>query len=430
MDRKRIACWAWLILGVVTLVYGGWTGGGISGWMFYWELEKFGAVFSETHLLVAVFLIAAPGVLLLAEADRRRLRKIDIATSARVWGRRFLAGGALLAAGAGLCYWRTTLFPDSSERPRRIGVGAISTITPVPESNAILVGTPQRAYAVYFREVLTGRFGDTSSWRHGLIPVTPSSWNTNQPVRFLVDTRGSPFSQVFSSDAASPNVMAASGLLLRGQLPVYVRRALTRKGLRIADDAMVLADDRGFGRTPWFVSVAACSIGAFVLLLLGWFWPWALRHSTSELEALRPRAARYAAYSLGGLLILFCLYVALPKLVHITSAQRTGGVITDVLEHHHSFGRYTYTIKYSTPSGQYEESTVLGALFSRNEGDHVTVLYLPGAPDRPEILAFDEDWVLVLIFFVPGASIVTVGRILFRPRREISLGKSRAGIIL
>jgi hypothetical protein len=82
---------------------------------------------------------------------------------------------------------------------------------------------PQRISSAAARRADRSRdYGDGGGldlW-HRFVPITPSGWTPSQPVRFLVD-----------GDAAS-----GRGLLLRGQLPGFVRIGLERKGLRIAGD--------------------------------------------------------------------------------------------------------------------------------------------------------------------------------------------------
>jgi hypothetical protein len=394
--------WVWFGVGIAVLVHGVATGGGIAGLLLSWQLEAFGVVFPVTHVLLAVPLILVPLIMISRAASHGRF---DAEVSGKRWGKRFLIGGLVAAVIGGLCYWRTTFLPSPDDKPQRIVLDEVRSGA-VPEQLAVLVGTLQPAYRVRYKEVLTGRFGTGATFSHSFVPVTESDWSPGRPVRFLVD------SQSHSGDA---------GLLLRGELPAFVRWTLEKNGLRVADDVLVLSSDPDFGRTPWLVSTGFCAIGTFVGLVFGLVLPWSGGKSQEELEALRPRVVRYFFYGIGGALMLLSVCCSIPKAMHIAKAASTTGVITGSQESRGNLGRYSFWVKYSTPHGTYERFAETWTPYRKNVGEKVTVLYSPSKPEEPEILAFDTDWLVYLaIFFLPGLVIAVLGRILVPRRREAS----------
>jgi hypothetical protein len=351
-------------------------------------------------------LIFFPIIALAMDADRRRTAPIDVPRNAKLLGKWFTIGGLVFLVGAGLCYWRTTLFPDPQSAPQRIALDEIAPNATVAECRASLIGRPQEIYDVHYEEVMNGRFGLHSKNYHHFVPVTRSDWHPDQPVRFLADTNGEPLSLTANT----------RGLLLRGQLPGFVRRALTNKGVRIADDVMVFSTRRDFGRTPWFVSTALCSIGAFLFLAMGFAWPRAKPRSEKELAVLRPRVGRYVAFGLGGAVMLIGLAFVIGKVVHIATAASTEGVITNVQGGSQSIAKYSFYVEYSTPQGHFDRFARTSTPFERSVGDIVTVIYKPDQPDKPEFLALDDEWIGYGIVFSVGATVVLFGAIFFRPK--------------
>jgi hypothetical protein len=405
--------WVWFGLGIAVFVHGVATGGGIAGLLLYWQLELFGMVLPVTHVLLAMPLIVVPIIWISREAETwwiHRHRSFDAEISGRLWGRRFIIGGLIAAMIGGLCYWRTALLPSPDDKPQRIVLDEVGSRT-VAESRAVLVGAPQRSYRVRYKEALTGRFGTGTEFSHSFVPVTESGWTPDRPVRFLIDTGGEPLS------TARP-YLSDAGLLLRGELPVFVRAALEKKGLWVADDVLVLSSDPDFGRTPWLVLAAFCAIGTFVGLLVGLVLPWARSKNQEQLEALWPRVVRYFFYAIGGALMLVGACLSIPKVMHIAKAASTTGVITDTQESGNILSKYSFYVEYDTPQGHYRQFADTWTPFGKRIGDKVRVLYSPSAADSPEILAFDTEWVVyVTVFFLPGLAIVFLGRILIRPRR-------------
>jgi hypothetical protein len=398
--------WLWLVLGIALLFYGVYTGGGLAGLFFYWQLQAFGTIFPGTHALLSIPLIFFPIIALAMDADRRRTAPIDISRNAKQLGKWFTIGGFVFLIGAGLCYWRTTLFPDPHSPLQRIALDEMAPDATVAECRASLIGRFRGAYGVRYEEVMNGRFGLHSKDYHHFVPVTRSDWRPDQPVRFLVDTNGEPV----SLDAGT------RGLLLRGQLPGFVRRALTNKGVLIADDVMVFSTRREFGRTPWFVSTALCSIGAFLFIAMGFAWPRTRLRSEKELAVLRPRFGRYVSFALGGAVMLIGLAFAIGKLAHIVSAASTEGVITNVQEGSQTIAKYSFYVEYNTPQGRFDRFARTSTPFERKVGDIVTVIYKPDQPEKPEFLALDDEWIGYGIVIAVGAAVVLFGAIFFRPK--------------
>lgn len=416
MTPIRNRTWLLLALGIAVFAYAMITGGGPIGWLLYWEIQTFGIVFSETYVVVLFLLFVVP-VTDIAKAQGKHFRTapFDPAARARLWGKRNRITGLILACIAGLSLLRTILLPSPDATPQRV---IADTAASLPEHEAILVGTPQRKYAVRYSEAVSTRFGRNASYGHNFIPVTGPAWTSDQPVRFLVDTRGDSSSYFFSREAGGERYATVSGLLLRGKLPTYVRMALEKKGLRIAGDVMLLSSDSDFGRFPWYLIAAFSAIGAFGFLLTGFMTQWMWAKPANEMEAAGLRFARYSAHGIGGAIILLSGVLAIMKIAHIAGAASAEGTITSTMENSHDVGKYSYFVEYTTPSGHYDRQALTDTPISKNVGDRVTVIYDRGAPDHPELLIFDSDWIAYLIIFLPGALIVTLGTILFRPRKK------------
>jgi hypothetical protein len=412
--------WLWLALATGVFAYGLISGGGPIGWLLYWEVETFGIIFSETYVVVAFLLFVVPVTDIAKQQSRRSNAHLDIAAHAKLWGRRNRITGLILAGVAGLSFFRTILLPSPDAPPQRLVLDDISPAAAVPEHKSILVGTPQRKYGVRYTEAVSGRFSGTASYGHNFIPITRSAWTPDQPVRFLVDTDGNSVSSFFSREAGGQRYVTDSGLLLRGKLPVFVRRALQKNGVLIADDVMLLSSGSDFGRLPWYLVAAFSSIGTFVFLLIGFVMPWAWAKPAKEMAALAPRIARYFAFGLGGAIILLSAVLAIQKIVHITASASAEGVITSTLTNSHDFGKYSYFVEYTTPAGHYQRQALTSTPISKDVGDTVVLIYDRRDPGSPEILIFDSDWILYLIILLPGAVIVMLGGILFRPRKKKS----------
>lgn len=406
--RRIYWLWVWLALSFVLFVYGIETGGGPAGLLLYWELQSIGAVFAVTHEIVLLALMLYPFLELLAEAKKRGPRvPFDRIASAKRTIRRSIIGGAIFAILGCLCFLRTMLMPSPNAPPVRIVLDQLSPLAAVEEHESVLVGKPQRAFRVRYTEELTRRFGKGTSFSHDFVPVTRTDWTPDQPIRFLIDTRGNSPSDI------------QNGLLLRGELPVFVEWALKKKGLRIADDVLVLSTDSDFGRTPWYVCTAFCAILAYAGLMIALVGRLTLRPQ-KQLEALRPRIGRYFGYAIGGILILFSGILAIQKIVHIATSASTEGVITFVQTSERHPGQYSFYIDYRTPTQNLHGYAFTSTRISKNVGDKVTVIYDPRDPKTPEILTFDDDWELYIEIFTPGAIIVLLAAILFRskPVRE------------
>jgi hypothetical protein len=123
------------------------------------------------------------------------------------------------------------------------------------------------------------------------------------------------------------------------------------------------------------VSAAFAAIGTFVGLTVGLVLPWARSRKEKELEALRPRVARYLFYGFGGALMLLSVCFSIPKVMHIAKAASTTGVITGTQESKNSFDKYSFYVEYSTPRGHYDRFAETWTPFRKRIGDKVRVLY-------------------------------------------------------
>ena len=407
MTPIRNRTWLWLALATAVFAYGMITGGGPLGWLLYWEVQTFGMIFSETYVIVLFLLYVVPVTDIAKAQGQRRIAHFDITEHSKKWGKRNRITGLILAGIAGLSLFRTILLPSPDAPPQRVVVDDISPAASVPEQKSILVGTPQRKYSVRYTEAVSSRFSHSASYGHNFVPVTGSHWTPDQPVRFVVDT-------------GRQRSVTDPGLLFRGKLPAFVRRALEKKGLRIADDVMLLDSDPDFGRFPWYLIAAFSAIGAFAFLLIGFMMPWIWARPAKEVGAAGLRFLRYYAFFVGGAIILLSAVLAIQKIVHITNSASVEGVVTSTTENSHDLGKYSYYVKYTTPAGRYQHKAFTSTPISKDVGDKVTVIYDRNDPEHPELLIFDSDWILYLIIFFPGAVIVVLGAILFRPRKSKS----------
>ena len=423
--------WVWFGLGIAVFVLGVATGGGIAGLLLYWQLESFGMVFPITHVLLAIPLIFVPIVMICMSREAntwwiRPRKPFDAEARGKHWGRRFLIGALIAAVIGGLCYWRTALLPSPARQNRRglcwtrLGPGRW------PSRGPCWWERPDRPISSGYKEALTGRFGTGTEFSHNFVPVTESDWTLDRPVHFLVDTGGEPLS------TARP-YLSDAGILLRGELPVFVRAALKKKGLQVADDALVLSSDPDFGRIPWLVSAAFCAIGTFVGLLFGLVLPWARSKKQEQLEALRPCVVRYFVYAIGGALMLVGLSLSITKTIHIAKATSTTGVITDTQESGNILSKYSFYVEYNTPQGRYRRFADTWTPFGKRVGDKVRVLYSPSAAGSPQILAFDTEWIVyVTLFFLPGLAIAVPGEDLdsSRARRAEHAGEVKTETLM
>jgi hypothetical protein len=237
MPSRKQLYWLWLGLGIALFLHGIITGGGLAGALLYWELETFNAVKpATTHALLSIPLIFAPIILLAASAGQHRTVQRDVVQRLQHISSVFLIVGSALLIIAGLAFWRTFFLPDPKATPLQIILDDLPSSAAVLEHRSVLVGTPRPQYMLGYDEVLSGRFR-TTRYGHHIIPMTPSDWTPDRPVRFLVDTRGTPVENALRQTPGSQRYTTRRGLLLRNRLPAYVLAGLERKGPIIANDA-------------------------------------------------------------------------------------------------------------------------------------------------------------------------------------------------
>ena len=190
-----------------------------------------------------------------------------------------------------------------------------------------------------YKEALTGRFGTGTEFSHSFVPVTESGWSPDRPVRPLIDTGGDPLS------TARP-YLSDAGLLLRGELPVFVRAALEKKGLSGGRRCAGSFERPRFRSNPLvgFGGIFAPSERSWVCWLV-LVLPWARSKNQKELETIRPRVARYFFYAIGGALMLLSVCCSIPKAVHIAKAASTTGVITDTQESGNILSKYSFYVE-------------------------------------------------------------------------------------
>jgi len=263
MRIRRILYWVWLAVGFATFIYGLNQGGGPAGWLLAWEVARFGRLWdAETHLLLSIPLVFAPIAVLAHDADLHRKRRLNPEQMAGRLAWIFGGIGVGLALAAGMVYGHSRSFPQPGAPPVRIALDEISASGSVPERRSVLMGTPQRRYSVAYSVVIIHRLLPATEYSHLLIPMTRSTWTPAEPVRFLVDTHGLP-----TDGTTKP------GLLLKGQVPIYIRTVFRERGVLLADDVMLHSTDRDAGRKNWYVAAGLSAIGALLSLTLACgFW--------------------------------------------------------------------------------------------------------------------------------------------------------------
>jgi len=399
MPPTRKTYWAWLILGTAVFAHSLITSdGGIPGLLLYWQLKLLSVVFVATTPLLALFLIGIPAVQLWRSRARGDRAPLDRRKMAAVYARRSAIAAILLAAAAGLAYWRTLLLPSAVGPARQLSLDELPATAMLDEQHCTLAGVLQQKYGTRYEQVLTGRSTHVSV-RHSIIPITRPDWTSSQPVRFLVD-------------APHPAGATASGLLLRGQLPSYVRRALERKGLHIASDVMVFSTDPDFGRTAWYAAAGLLVIGVFVTLVFACGWTIVSKRTDEQMEVTSVRAPAFLLLLPGLLSILVGIGFAAHKIAYIARAAKADGVIEDVQDSDSGLGRYSFYVNYTTPQGRFHQYASTDTPFSKARGDKVTVLYNPEDPQSAEVLAFDTIWVLCTLLLAVGAAFIVPGAIL------------------
>jgi hypothetical protein len=204
---------------------------------------------------LAVALMVPPLLLLLCD-PRIRSRTFDDAMR-RTFVKGGLIAGATLFAVALLALGVSWLTPDPHAAPTKIVLDQLAPEA-LGEHTAILVGMPRAGYAVSYEVLLKiGRY------RHTFVPLTPSNWSPDQPVRFLVET-------TLYEVAGGGLHTTGKGLLLRHKVPGYLRDVLQRKGILLADDVMLHTTDSNAATGDWYVLAGLSGFGgilAFVLAL-------------------------------------------------------------------------------------------------------------------------------------------------------------------
>jgi hypothetical protein len=376
--------------------------------LLYWELQAFGLVFVTTIVVLALLLIGTPAVLLFVRRGRAGRRHVvfDRATASRRSSRTAAIAAILFAAAGGLAYWRTTRLPGADSEARRVSLDDIAAGAAVQEQRCVIYGVLQRKYEIRYVEELSGRMVN-SSFRRGFAPITRKAWTPAEPVRFL-------------ADVSDGGIGTDSGILLRGHIPSYVRRALEQRGLQIASDAMVFSRDPDFGRVAWYVAVAFAGIGVFASLVFACAWLWISLRSEKQMSQLRSRAPAYLLMGISLVPIGFGLLVGAQKVVHITTAEKADGVITYTRISHHSFVKYSFYVDYRTASGRFHQYAFTDTPFSKAVGDKVTVLYQSEDPRQVEILAFDTEWMISALLLTLGAAGMLAAAILLRRSKRVT----------
>lgn len=119
------------------------------------------------------------------------------------------------------------------------------------------------------------------------------------------------------------------------------------------------------------------------------------------------RISRVGTATLGLGIIAWCLVLSIEKVVHIYTAPSAPGTVTTVQKSSHYITPYSFYVKFTTAQGQQRrEYAFTSVLFSKAEGDSVTVLYDPVKRHSTEVVAFDSDWLLYLLGALGGLLIV------------------------
>lgn len=128
------------------------------------------------------------------------------------------------------------------------------------------------------------------------------------------------------------------------------------------------------------------------------------------------RICRFGTYGVGCVIILFGVYLALTKAMHIRSMESTSATITAVQESSKSYAPYSFYVNYNAGGRSQRGFLRTWTPFSKNRGDTITVLYDPTGQSPPEALLFDSDWLAYLILFAAGTLVIAFSAWMYRWR--------------
>lgn len=245
--------------GFLYYCYGLYEGAGLSGWLMRWQIESRGSLLEGFWEAFSFFVLVVVPLILVTNTEKRTvqlrpdsLRPMGIFFSVTV--------GLTLLAGLG--GWKSWSGPDLNAKPRLVSVesGGVTQ----EAGMAQLVGQGQSKYMLSYIGIWTLGKGATArqgSKIRSLLPVTPIVWKPEEPVRFLISSRGTP---------------EPTGILQKNSLPAYLRTLIEKKGIRLADPYYIVDNDAYLAaKGEWDALAAIAGFFAFIfwILFFAIFWP-------------------------------------------------------------------------------------------------------------------------------------------------------------
>jgi hypothetical protein len=245
--------------GFVFYCYGLYTGAGLSGWLMRWQIESRGSLLEGFWEALSFFVLVIVPLIVVTNTEKRtvQLRRDSLRPMVIFFS---VTVGLTLLAGLG--GWKSWSSPDLNAKPRLVSVESAGGIQEAGMTQ--LVGQSQNKYMLSYVGIWALGKGATSrqgSKMRSLLPVTPIAWKPEEPVRFLISSRGTP---------------APTGILQKNSLPAYLRTLIEKKGIRLADPYYVVDNDAYLAaKGEWDALAAIAGFFAFIfwILFFAVFWP-------------------------------------------------------------------------------------------------------------------------------------------------------------
>ena len=275
----RIAARAWAVCGSIAFLHAAFTGRGVAGLVFGWELRRGETIWPfDTYAVLAFVLIVVPLAVLIALAGCAARRMPHEQTPLTpVPPNRIARGAALLGAVcwslAGLAFTRALAVPPFDAPPVEVVLDEGQDDARLAEGKSIVLGVARFDRAIRYVEGTSGK----TSFRlreHHFVPLTPPGWRENEPIRIVSDAFPLNVRDLatgrFRPERGDERVSAirAAGMLLRAHVPPFISSAFARQGLLLAPDVLVLTTDRGAGRDGWYEGAALLGFAGLLAVVV------------------------------------------------------------------------------------------------------------------------------------------------------------------
>jgi len=120
------------------------------------------------------------------------------------------------------------------------------------------------------------------------------------------------------------------------------------------------------------------------------------------------RIARIMTCSVGGVIVMVSLVLAVRKIDHFRNALYTQGTITGVQHSSHSLAPYSFYVEFQAAGRRRDEYAFTYLVFPKKERDKVTLIFDPKDRDKTEIVGFDAEWLGYSLIFGAGVLVILV----------------------